>query len=62
MPKKIKFKGRKKKIQPIGKLQNDVTVYLASTPFQMKGEWYVKITTTTSGYYRDFLYKQVGER
>ena len=60
MPKK--FKGRKKKIQPVGKLQSNVTVWLSSTPFQMKGEWYVKVTTTTSGYYRDFLYKQVGER
>ena len=60
MPKK--FKARKKKIQPVGKLHDDVTVWLSSTPFKQNGKWFVKITTTTSGYYRDFLYEQVGER
>ena len=60
MPKK--FKARKKIIQPVDKLQDRVTVWLSEPPFKQNGKWYVKITTTTSGYYRDFLYQQVAER
>lgn len=60
--KPYKFTKKKAKVHPLNKLDDDVTVWVPSPPFKMRGQWYVKITTTTSGYYRDFLYKQVGER
>jgi hypothetical protein len=38
------------------------TVWIPRPPFKKGGKWFIVVTTTTSGYYRDYLYEQVGER
>lgn len=60
--KPYKFSRRKGKVHPLDKLDDDVTVWITDKPFKVRGDWYVKVVTTTSGYYRTFLYKQIGER
>ena len=54
---RVKFSTRKATVK--GK---NPTVWIPRPPFKRKGKWFITVTTTTSGYYRDFLYEQVGER
>lgn len=61
--KPYKFTRKKRKVQPLNRLDKGVTVWLSpDSPFKMDGKWHVVVTTTTSGYYRTFLYEQVAER
>lgn len=60
MARKVKFTKRKMRL---GKDDPKATVWISQPPRRERdGNFYCVITTTTSGYYRSFLYKQVDER